>query len=419
MRSATPFSRPSPSRGQRGVALLVVAFGLSLVAVLVQIFIYRSQIHHRSAIAEGERLRARYYAYSTLEIARIFLRVQAKFIDNNSMAQNLGLDMTQLVPTIIPLFFDEGLASKMLGGEALGLGALPEKGSGVLDVFRPEEGRINVNCAYNSTQLERFNQLTLGLFLDRRYDELFGRVLDDGQTLDRPSQVAAIVDYIDLDQSSTGSTEDENSYYKNLPQPSLSRNNLLDTVSDLRLIRGVDDIFWANFGSSFSVYGGCQLHLCAMDPENWQLLAALIVLTAVNPNDPVITDPVKLKLLAATVAPQIPVLCQDLQAFVQAVANPGAASTLISGLTQTSVEDSGDLGGDGIADAQVQGVELDAAKLRSLVVGGQKRYYRLRAVGVSDQAAFSIEAVWDQLAVSTQANASASGPGAYIYWKED
>lgn len=412
------FQHFSPSRSQRGVALLVVAFGLSLVAVLVQIFIYKSQIHHRSAIAEGERLRARYNAYSTLEIARIFLRVQAKFIDNNVMAKNFGLNMTQLVPTIIPLFFDENLAAQLLGGSTTGLGTLPQKGSGVLDVFRPEEGRINVNCAYNSSQLERFNQLTLGLFLDRRYDELFGRVLEDGQTLDRPSQVAAIVDYIDLDQSATGGIQDEDSYYKNLAQPTISRNNLLDTVSDIRLIRGVDDIFWVNFGSSFSVYGGCQLHLCAMDPENWQLLAGLIVLTAVNPNDPVITDPIKLKLLATTVAPQIPLLCQDLQAFVQAVANPGTASVLISGMTQTSVENSGDLGNDGIADIQVQGVELDAGKLATLVVSGQKRYYRLRAIGVSDQAAASIEAVWDQLAVSTQSGASTS-PGSYVYWKED
>ncbi len=406
------------SRNQRGVALLVVVFGLSLIAVLINIFVYQSRTHKAAAIAEGERMRARYYAYSTLEITRLFLRVQAKFIDNNSMVQNLGIDMSQVVPMMIPMFFDETLAAQLLGGEARGLGELPEKGSGVLELYRPEEGRINLNCAFNSTQLERLTNLTLGLFLDRRYDEFFGRILDDGQTLDRSQQVGALIDFVDFDQSNTGGAEDEDSYYKGQPEPYLSKNNLLDSVSDLRLIRGVDDLFWANFGDSFSVYGGCQLHLCAMDPNNWQLIAGLIILTAASPEDPVISDPVKLKLLATTVAPQVPVLCKDLQSFIGAVAQPGTASTMISTVLGTDIEDSGDLGQDGIADAQVQGVELDAAKLQTLVVGGAKRYYRIRAVGLSDEAMFAIEAVWDQMAVSTQPGREGA-QGAYIYWKED
>jgi type II secretory pathway component PulK len=408
----------NPSRGQRGVALLVVVFGLSLIAILINMFVYQSRINKKAALAEGERMRARYYAFSTLEITRLFLRVQAKFIDNNAMVQNLGVDMSQIVPMMIPMFFDETLAEKLLGGEARGLGDLPEKGSGVLEIYRPEEGRINLNCAFNSTQLERLTNLTLGLFLDRRYDEFFGRILEDGQTLDRAQQVGALIDFVDFDQGQTGGAEGEDSYYQNLEEPYLPKNNLLDSVSDLRLIRGVDDIFWANFGNSFSVYGGCQLHLCAMDPDNWQLIAALIILTAASPEDPVITDPVKLKLLATTVAPQVPVLCKDLQSFIGAVAQPGTASTLLSTMLGTDIEDSGDLGQDGIADAQVQGVELDAAKLQTLVVGGSKRYYRIRAVGLSDEAMFAIETVWDQLAVSTRPG-QAGTQGAYIYWKED
>jgi len=406
------------SRSQRGVALLVVVFGLSLIAVLINIFVYQSRTHKKAALAEGERMRARYYAYSTLEITRLFLRVQAKFIDNNTMVQSMGIDMSQVVPMMIPMFFDETLAAQLLGGEARGLGELPEKGSGVLELYRAEEGRINLNCAFNSTQLERLTNLTLGLFLDRRYDEFFGRVLDDGQTLDRAQQVGALIDFVDFDQSNTGGAEDEDSYYKGLLEPYLSKNNLLDSVSDLRLIRGVDDLFWANFGNSFSVYGGCQLHLCAMDPDNWQLIAGLIILTAASPEDPVITDPVKLKLLATTIAPQVPVLCKDLQSFIGAVAQPGTSSTLISTVLGTDIEDSGDLGQDGIADAQVQGVELDASKLQTLVVGGSKRYYRIRAVGLSDEAMFAIEAVWDQMAVSTQPGREGA-QGAYIYWKED
>ncbi|MBU1243921.1 hypothetical protein KJ612_12025, partial [Myxococcota bacterium] len=80
----------SRSKGQRGVALLVVVFGLSLIALLINIFIYQSRINRKSAASEGERMRARYYAFSTLEITRLFLRVQAKFIDNNAMIQNMG-----------------------------------------------------------------------------------------------------------------------------------------------------------------------------------------------------------------------------------------------------------------------------------------------------------------------------------------
>ncbi len=412
------FSLQNRASAQRGVALILVTLGLTLIAGLVNIFIYRSQINRRSAQAEMDRMRARTYAFSTLEITRLFLRVQAKFIDNNPMAQNIGIDLSQIVPMMIPLFFDESLASTLLGGDAFGLGDLPSKGTGVMELFRPEEGRINVNCAFNMQHTERLSSLLLGLFLDKRYDEFFGRLQRDGQILDRQQQVAAIIDYIDLDQSMTGGADDEDAYYKTLEEPTVAKNNLLDSVSDIRLIRGVDDIFWANFGSSLTVYGGCQIHLCAMDPTNWQLLAGIILLTAKHPDDPVISDPVKLKLLATTVIPQVPVLCTDLNGFMGAVQEPGTASQVISGMLGTSIESSGDLGGDGIADAQVQGVELDEEKLKTILVTGAKRFYRIRAVGVSEQASFTIETVWDQMAMSSRVSRQGK-QGAYIYWRED
>ncbi len=78
------------------------------------------------------------------------------------------------------------------------------------------------------------------------------------------------------------------------------------------------------------------------------------------------------------------------------------------------------MGGDGIADAQVQGVELMPPNCRRWWWADRSVLLPPAGGGGFGQAAVAIEAVWDQLAVSTQAG----GPPHrvrvhYIYWKED
>ncbi|MBU1240724.1 hypothetical protein KJ865_13510, partial [Myxococcota bacterium] len=191
--------------------------------------------------------------------------------------------------------------------------------------------------------------------------------------------------------------------------------NLMDSVDELRLIQGIDPIFWANFGRSLTVYGSCQINLCAVSDKDWVLIAGIINAAAKNPNDPVVTDPVKLKLLATTIAPQMMGICKDMNTFAQAVQMPGTAGNLLASSMGVSVDSVGDLGNDGVADSEVQGVELDTSKLSKIVGSGTKRYYRIKVFGVVGKTRHSVDAVWDQLAI----NQVTEGQGAFVYWREE
>ncbi|MBN2724135.1 MAG: general secretion pathway protein GspK [Deltaproteobacteria bacterium] len=405
----------SSSRSQRGYALLIVTMAIAIIGVLVQMFILSSQAELRSVRAEGDRIKARYISYSVLEVTKLFLKVQEKFLDNNAMLSQMGLDMGQFLPMILPLFFgDVDMVGAMIGTDVVGLGMKPGQGSGGMISMDAEDGKININCAISDANIQQLNLNLTALFSSRRYDELFGRLLSDSDSLDRVQQVGAFIDFIDLDQGGYAGG-DEDGYYMGLSEPYVSKNNLLDSNEEIRLIRGVDDVFWTNFGSSLTVYGSCNLNLCAVDSNNWQLVAGIIVASAKDPNHKVINDPVLLKMLATTVAPQIPGICKDTSTFIQAVANPGVASNVMAAALGISADEMSDLGNDGVNDAEVQGVELDQSKLSKIVTSASKRFYRLKVYGVSGKSKHMVNAVWDQKLVST----SSGKTGGFVYWREE
>src|SRR5207244_909346 len=79
------------------------------------------------------------------------------------------------------------------------------------------------------------------------------------------------------------------------------KNNQLDTVGELRLVRGVDDRLWSLFGNTFTVYGGCKTNLSAVtDPK---LIASIIYLARDDSEaqNPVLSNPDLLWALASIV----------------------------------------------------------------------------------------------------------------------
>ena len=61
--------------------------------------------------------------------------------------------------------------------------------------------------------------------------------------------------------------------YESLKDRYYAKNNYIDTVGELKLVRGVDDRFWTLFGSSFTAYGSCKTNVSAL--TNSQLIAAV------------------------------------------------------------------------------------------------------------------------------------------------
>src|SRR5262249_18724248 len=126
-----------------------------------------------------------------------------------------------------------------------------------------------------------------------------------------------------------GTTEDYG--YESLRDPYRMKNNYIDTVSELKLVRGVDDRFWTLFGPAFTVYGGCKVNISAL--SNSQLIAAILYLAAKNPNDPVILAPKKLFTLAALVAKakMFGQTFNNVDDFITYVKDPAAALGAIAG----------------------------------------------------------------------------------------
>ncbi|MDA3864022.1 MAG: type II secretion system protein GspK [Deltaproteobacteria bacterium] len=401
---------------QKGFALLIVTMSISILAVLLQVFILRTSQELKEVQNQRDKLKAKYLSYSALEITRLFLKIQAKYFDSNPMLSGMGFDMGNILPMLMPMFLESGESLRELVDVNIeGLGLKPSQGSGGLETFESEDGKINVNCAVSPAHVDLLTTQLLSIFLSRRYDELFDRANSNTDVFDRQQQVAAIIDFIDLDQSGMAvSGGDEDGYYKSRPHPFVSKNNVLDSNQEIRLIKGVDEIFWTNFGRSLTVYGSCQINLCAVDKDNWQLVAGIIMASAKNQADPVLSDPVKLKILATTVAPQLMAICKDPSTFAQAVGNPGIAGSLMSSALGMNADTMGDIGNDGIADAEVTGVEIDQTKLQKLIVNSPKRFYRIKTFGIVGKTRHLVDVVWDQQSMSMVSGKQ----GSFVYWRE-
>ncbi len=278
-----------------------------------------------------------------------------------------------------------------------------------------EDGKINVNCAYahsdKDPKLMRLVASLQALFADPRYDPLFEEADDQGNFNDRETVIRAIVDFVDPDQVMFGQPSAPEDYgYETLPDPYEAKNNLLDSVQDIRLIRGVTDDFWANFGPSLTIYGHCIPNICAIPDDNWMLMAAILYQSARNPQDPVFSDPIRLRALSQAVLNTVKISgCKDLNVLVQAARNPVPVSTMAAMLGgSTSSSDESVVG-------MLEGIELDPAKVMQAAYAGPRRYYRVVAVGEAGGVVRTITAVWDQ-----QFRSPSTGQmGAFVYFRID
>lgn len=184
--------------GDAGVALVVTLLALVLVMALVwEIF------HAGTRAAQGgaygrDSIRAALLAEAGLQASRVILREDAKDNDFDALSDIWSLAQPPYE----------------LGGGAISL------------AIEDEERKINVNNlimpqgnAPNDQNVAVFVRLLEILAID-------------------PSVADALLDWLDNDESPrVGGAE--SAYYLSLPYPYKSKNDLFDTVGELRLVRGV------------------------------------------------------------------------------------------------------------------------------------------------------------------------------------
>jgi hypothetical protein len=402
---------------QRGVALVIVTVALMLTGLLVKEFAVETHTDAFGADNARDQMRAEMLARSALGLSELILRVQ-QTLDSPQAQQFLGvLQITDYADMFMQAFGgtpeEVSGAVGLAGDQARGFGA--EIGAFGVKITT-DDGRINVNCANGKTEYVALTQTLLdALYYFPAYDPVFQDPDAEGWRRDRRQQTAALMDFVDENtqalpppgQTAGGAAEDYG--YEGLADDYKAKNRYLDTVEELKLARGVDERFWTLFGAAFTVYGGCKLNVRAL--EDPRILAAVLYLTAKNPNDPVKQDGALLwyHAQAMAYARQSGFYFNSLEDFVEFAKDPeGQMSAGLGGAAAQAA---------GAQPIQVQipgvpvgldlGVELDLEAVRKVLRAGAQRTYRVETWGEITRAApfptirRELTAVWDMGNVNT------------------
>ena len=422
---------------QRGIALVAVLIAIAITLVMSNELGTATTTDMIAAANYRDQVISHFLARSALNLGELVIRIQSRL--DNIKALRGQVQLTDYADQLIqPFCGSPEVVEASIGftpGQVKGLGA--DGGTcGFNGPIKTEDDKINVNCANVDASWASINAMISALIYFPAYDYVFDDNAADGWHRDRPTQAAAIIDYIDSDVMhlrDRGTAEDYQ--YEAFKDPYFAKNNYIDSPGELRLVRGVDDRFWTLFGSAFTVYGGCKTNLAALD--NTQLIAAILYLSAKNPNDPVILDPRRLFLLASYVskAKQFGETFLTLNDFITFVADPGAAVTSIA------KTDEGSTAGSAASSALISGLPglheeiglaLDKTKLAQIATTSPRRTYKIEAYGEVERKAKNKDGqpvfppirstytgVWDTKVVPQNVRKPPMPNGAWVFLKEE
>ena len=429
---------------QSGVALLVTISSLSLLIALVGQFSYGTTVDVAQAANARDELRAHYLARSAMELSRMLIKIQLKFVEPvmataqsmlTAMAdgQDLGISLrvTDYTGPLLGFFGGQKADVAMLGSlvgidttEAKGLRLVP--GSMSAEVTN-EDGKINLNCGGGMMPSRPSQTLVFrllhALFMSPRYDLLFSTPDEDGRYVDRVELARALIDWADADEQTfsidANAVGPEDYRYDQRPtDPYLAHNNYYDSIRETYLVRGMSARFAEAFQSYFTTYAsdpGCKVNLASVKGDCTPLIvglvrAALIPDPTKPPEDPSILDDQRLYPLAS-------VLCER-----GAAVGFSSLDTVIKVLNDPAASLSKD-------DPRFQmmqnltGITITTAQLAQVAMVGPPRVYRVVATGESGKVKKRITAILDTKRPIdnpvTSDPASEQAAGVVQYWREE
>ncbi len=433
VRSPQPRRRraPASARHRAGIAILMVVTAIALCLVLVNDFGTRTQVDKLGARNNLDQVRAHFLARSGLNLADLMLRLQKKI---EQFEDQIGpIQITTYADTFVAAFGGDAEQVESAVGVSFG----ETKGMGVsFGTFglrmTPIDGKINVNCA---ASLAASNQRVVrsalqGLLYPNAFDPVFEEEDGEGWRRDRATQIDAIMDYIDKDQDRGEQRAGAEDYgYENLKDRYKPKNNAIDSVAELKLVRGVDARFWALFGTAFRTLGACEVNLrVADDPK---ILLAVIQLAAKVPEQVDLGNAWQLAQLwlQAVQLGLVQPTNDEFRAFVAdpktALAPPvgegGGATPTGTGATTTPTL---------TIPPNLVGIELLRDRLNAIAKAGPARVYEVEVYGeVTRGGALNplrrtIRGTWDQEFQMQESRVAKKFPpgknkGAWLYLREE
>ncbi len=433
-------------RKQRGVAIIAVLIAIAITLVITSEFGTSTNVDLTAAANYRDQMRAHFLARSATDFGELVIRIQQR-LDNIKMLRG-QVQITDYADQLVLPFCGSGDEVKAMVGfstdQIKGLGA--DVGTCGFDgPMLTEDDKINVNCAADPQAWQTIASAIQALIYFPAYDPVFDENDAEGWHRDRTQQTAAIIDYIDTDtmhMRDRGTTEDygyeglKDRYYPKDSQVGHHTGNYIDTVGELKLVRGIDDRFWTLFGKAFTVYGGCKLNISTI--SNPQLIAAILLLAAKDPNDPVVLDPRRLFLLASYVAKakQFGEVFTNIDDFIAYVKDPAASVNSLATQTGTIAGSAAGAavaaGLPGLQPGEKLGLELDKQKLSQIANAGPRRTYRVSAYGeiarltktkdgnpVYPAIRSTFTGVWDTKVVPQNVRKPPVPNGAWVFLKEE
>jgi general secretion pathway protein K len=430
---------------QSGVAMLVTISALSLLIALVSQFSYGTTVDGAQAANARDELRAHYLARSAMELSRMLIKIQLKFVEpimaqaqsmlaSMNEGQDLGISLrvTDYAPMLLGFFggnkSDVAMLGTMVGidtSQAKGLAAVPGK----MDAeITNEDGKIDINCGGGITP-NRTRQLTVyrllsALTMSPRYDLLFSSPDANGMFVDRVDMARALIDWADADEQmfsiDANGAGAEDYRYDQRADPYLAHNNYYDTIGETALVRGMSADFSEAFMPYLTTYASdeqqnCRVNLASVKGDCTPLIvglvrAALIPDPTKPPTDPSILDDNRIYPLAS-------VLCER-----GAAVGFDTLKTVVGVLTNPA----GSLSKDDPRFQMMQnltGVTITEAQLSQVAYVGPPRVYRVVTTGESGKVKKRITAILDTARSLdnpvTNDAASEKAAGVIQYWREE
>lgn len=285
---------------QEGLALLIAMTAIAILTVMLADIQENTSTGYAIAVDARDRLKAEYIALSAVNLTRMLIANEPQI--RQVVAPLYQMAFTQAPPQI-PVWnfandvlkpFCDFEGSKAYSEDA-GINLHTAKGLGQLGGHceiktMSESGKVNLNNpglldsdASRRALATQLYAMTGGLQNPSPYDTFFQESDSDGVMTSRMDLISSLIDWWDFDVQRTNydpttrmvnSAGSEDDTYKSLPDPYLQKNAPLDSVQELRLVRGFTDDFWATFMVPQNQAGGDENEVMTVYGSN-----------ALNPNE--------------------------------------------------------------------------------------------------------------------------------------
>ncbi len=210
-----------PLTSETGVALVITLIIVTLVAIIVLELNYlmRVDVHASANFRDG--VKAYYLAKSGVSVVKELFGRNAQELEEIKNALLTG------APQTLPI-----------GEDSASVRVIDETGKINVNALLGQANAPQPSAGAQSPQLSGRSQpreaQTVSPWIQIAQD-LFQRLGID------PTLVGAVTDWIDVDDIPTGSGGAESSYYRGLAKPYIARNGAMETIAELRLIKGFTD----------------------------------------------------------------------------------------------------------------------------------------------------------------------------------